>query len=132
MSSSNDHHLHEEIAELRARLEESEETLRAIRSGEVDALVVQGDGGPQLFVLQNTGAESNRFRSDILEKISEAIVALDEDHHIIYLNDAAEGQYGVERGHALGRPLAELYENRWLAPDDGERALKDLQDTGAS
>ena len=130
MSFPNDHHLLEEIAELRARLEESEETLRAIRCGEVDALVVQSDGGPQLFVLQNTDADANRFRSDILAKISEAIVALDEDRHIIYLNNAAERQYGVEPGHALGRPLAALYENRWLTPDDGERALKDLEESG--
>ena len=34
-----------ELGELRRRLEEAEETLRAIRSGEVDALVVEGAGG---------------------------------------------------------------------------------------
>ena len=41
-----------EHAELRARLEEAEETLRAIRSGEVDALVVETADGPQIFTLQ--------------------------------------------------------------------------------
>ena len=34
-----------EIADLRNRLEEAEDTLRAIREGEVDALVVHGHGG---------------------------------------------------------------------------------------
>src|SRR5436189_87713 len=38
----------EENASLRMRLDEAEETLRAIRHGEVDALVVSGPGGEQL------------------------------------------------------------------------------------
>jgi len=40
------------IAELEARLAEAEETLRAIRSGEVDALVVAGPDGDQIFALE--------------------------------------------------------------------------------
>ena len=38
-------HLREANAELRARLEEAEDTLRAIRSGEVEALVVETADG---------------------------------------------------------------------------------------
>jgi hypothetical protein len=34
------------------RLEEAEETLRAIRQGEVDALVVQGAQGEQVYTLK--------------------------------------------------------------------------------
>ncbi len=45
----------DENADLRARLDEAEDTLRAIRSGEVDALVVSGVGGDQIFTLK--GAE---------------------------------------------------------------------------
>ena len=41
----------EENQNLRARLEELEETLRAIRSGEVDALVVLGPEGEQVYTL---------------------------------------------------------------------------------
>ena len=37
----------DENPELRARLEEAEDTLRAIRGGEVDALVVEGAEGPE-------------------------------------------------------------------------------------
>ena len=46
-----------ENADLRARLEEAEEMLRAIRSGEVDALVVDSSDGPQVFTLQGLDAE---------------------------------------------------------------------------
>jgi len=43
------------LAELRSRLAEAEGTLRAIRAGEVDAVVVAGKRGHQVFTLE--GAE---------------------------------------------------------------------------
>ena len=43
------------LAKLRTRLAEAEETLRAIRTGEVDTVVVAGKEGPQVFTLK--GAE---------------------------------------------------------------------------
>src|SRR4026207_848447 len=45
----------DENADLRARLDEAEDTLRAIRAGEVDALVVSSVDGEQIFTLK--GAE---------------------------------------------------------------------------
>jgi hypothetical protein len=44
-----------ELEELRQRLQEAEETLDAIRNGEVDALVVSGPSGEKVFTLE--GAE---------------------------------------------------------------------------
>ncbi len=44
-----------EIERLRARLDEAEQTVNAIRRGEVDALVVAGPQGDQIFTL--TGAD---------------------------------------------------------------------------
>ena len=41
-----------EVADLRQRLADAEETLRAIYQGEVDALVVRGPHGPQIFTLR--------------------------------------------------------------------------------
>lgn len=49
--SSTDQTLRAENAELRARLEDAEEMLRAIRPGEVEAPEVEGTAGPQLFTL---------------------------------------------------------------------------------
>jgi hypothetical protein len=44
-----------EIAELRERLVESESVLKAIRRGEIDAIVVSGAGEERVFTLE--GAE---------------------------------------------------------------------------
>lgn len=115
-----------ENIELRARLEEAEETLRAIRTGEVDALVVNGAGGPQVFILQTSDAESNRFRSDILAKVSDAVIAVDDEQHVIYINSAAGRQYGVAVSEALGRSVSELYENLWNSPGDEAEAAEIL------
>ncbi len=43
----------QENAELRARLEEAEETLRAIRAGEVDALIITDQQGSKIFTLKS-------------------------------------------------------------------------------
>lgn len=70
------------VEELSARLEEAEETLRAIRSGEVDALVVTVPGGEQVFTLQ--GAE-HPYRL-LVEAISEGAVTISPDGTILYCN----------------------------------------------
>lgn len=133
MSSSitpNEQKLIVENSELHARLDEMQETLRAIRSGEVDALVVQSPEGPQLFTLHSADAESNRVRGDILANVSDAVVAVDNEQRVIYLNSAAERQYGVTASDALGRQLMEIYEYRWVQPDDEAQAMAALRDTG--
>jgi hypothetical protein len=43
----------EQIATLRHQLADAEETLRAIRQGEIDALVVEGPGGSQVYTLHS-------------------------------------------------------------------------------
>jgi PAS domain S-box-containing protein len=127
---TNDPSLLAENEDLRVRLQEAEETLRAIRSGEVDALIVEGSSGPQVFILQSSDAESNRFRSDILGKVSDAVIATDEANRLIYINSAAERQYGVTASETLGRHLSDLYESRWVQPEDQDAAASALLETG--
>jgi PAS domain S-box-containing protein len=71
-----------DIEELRARLEEAEETLRAIRSGAVDALVVQSPEGQQVFTLK--GAE-HTYRM-LVETMSEGALTMDQNGMILYSN----------------------------------------------
>jgi PAS domain S-box-containing protein len=71
-----------ELAELRRRLADAEDTLRAIRSGEVDAVVVTGQKGPQVFTLQ--GAE-HAYRV-LIESMNEGALTLTSDAMILYAN----------------------------------------------
>jgi PAS domain S-box-containing protein len=89
-----------EIADLRNRLGEAEDTLRAIREGEVDALVVHGQGGEQVYTLK--GADYS-YRI-LIEAINEGagILALDGD--ILYANQ--------KLSEVLGTPLERLVGTR--------------------
>ena len=117
-------------AELRGRLADAEETLRAIQSGEADALVVQSSAGPKVYVLQGLDAEMNRFHSEILAQVSDAVIAVDHEQRVTYFNAAAERQYGVTASEALGQCLSELYEFRWLRPEDAIASSEALCGTG--
>ncbi|MEI6501037.1 MAG: PAS domain S-box protein, partial [Armatimonadota bacterium] len=82
-----------EVEDLRARLAEAEEVLRAIRNGEVDAVVVTGEGGDQVYTLQGTG---DVFRQ-LIETMSEGAATLSADGTILYCNACL--------AQILGRPL---------------------------
>ncbi len=71
-----------ELVELRLRLAEAEETLRAIRTGEVDAVVITREHGPQFFTLE--GAE--RAYRVLIESMNEGALTLTADKTILYAN----------------------------------------------
>lgn len=71
-----------ELVELRLRLAEAEEALRAIRNGEVDAVVVAGKEGDQVFTLQ--GAE-HAYRV-LIESMNEGALILTSERMILYAN----------------------------------------------
>jgi len=127
---STDQSLRAENAELRARLEEAEEKLRAIRAGEVEALVVEGDAGPRLFTLQGLDAGQNRFRGEMLAQVSNAVLAVDLEERITFLNAAAERQYRVREGDVLGRKLGQIYTRHWPSPEREAAAWAALREHG--
>ena len=116
-ATSSEEQLRAENAELRARLEEAEDTLRAIRSGEVEALVVETADGPQIFMLQGLDAESSHIRGEILAQVSDSVIAVDADWRVTYLNAAAERQYRVTADAVLGHKLSKIFTRHWPSPD---------------
>ena len=82
MKTRNRKELLREIDELRTRLEETEETLRAIRAGEVDALIVDGKKGEQVYTLQ--GADHS-YRI-LMETMNEGAATLTGNGTILYGN----------------------------------------------
>lgn len=71
-----------EIEDLKAHLEEAQEALRAIRQNEVDALVVEGPRGPQIFTLQGAEQPYRIF----VESMNEGAVTISPDGRILYSN----------------------------------------------
>jgi PAS domain S-box-containing protein len=88
---------------LRERLYEAEQTLRAIRAGEVDAIVVGGPDGDRIFTL--TGADHD-YRV-LMDEMGEGIATLAEGGLISYCNQRFAAMMGVpfERivGHSIER-----------------------------
>ncbi|MFC3069353.1 HWE histidine kinase domain-containing protein [Phenylobacterium soli] len=101
-----------EVAELRRRLDEAEETLRAIREGEVDALVVRGGEAEQVFHLVG-GSESYRA---FMESMDLGAAALDEDRRLLYANAALAALLGESaEGLAQGGLQDALGPRAWAA-----------------
>ncbi|CAM3630180.1 ATP-binding protein [Mucilaginibacter galii] len=67
---------------MRIQLEEATDTIEAIRSGEIDALVVKANDGLQLFTLKSADHTYRIF----IEQMSEGAVTLNEDGYILYCN----------------------------------------------
>ena len=97
-----------ENEDLRARLEEAEETLRAIRSGEVDSLIVMSEMGEQIFTL--TGADQS-FRM-LVENMNEGALTVNADGMIIYANRRFAEMLKMPLEKVIG---ASIY--LWIAPD---------------
>ena len=60
----------EDLEELTLQLKEANETIHAIRTGQIDALVVETEGGPQLYTLKSACHDRPRMPSvDNLEQL---------------------------------------------------------------
>ena len=90
-----------QITDLRARIVELEETLRAIRMGEVDAVLVSGPHGDQVFTLQ--GAE-HPYRL-MVETIDEGAATLAEDGTVLYANRSFAEIFDIPLEKFIGAPL---------------------------
>jgi two-component system phosphate regulon sensor histidine kinase PhoR len=71
-----------EVNELRLQLEEANDAIHAIRTGQVDALIVQGEQGSQLYTLKTADQTYRMF----IEKMNEGAVTLNREGVILYCN----------------------------------------------
>ncbi len=70
------------------------------------------------------------FQANALDLVSDAVIAINNQNNIIYVNQAAIAQYGVERELATGQPLVTLFQCRWINPADEQSAERSLASTG--
>src|SRR5947199_5287022 len=110
----------ERIADLETRLAEAEETLQAIRTGEVDALVVSGPDGDQIFTLE--GAD-HAYRL-LVEEMQEGTITLNQEGLILYSNRQFASMMKTPAQTMVGSHIS-----RFLAPDRTASFLALLPDS---
>ena len=97
-----------ELEELRMQLDEANETIEAIRTGQVDALVVQNGNSHQLYTLK--GADQT-YRV-IIEKMTEGAVTLNREGLILYCNSQFANMVDVPLSKVIG-----LHFHEFIAPE---------------
>lgn len=108
-----------EIERLQDRLDEAEQTLDAIRNGEVDALVVAGPAGEQVYSL--TSAE-HTYRV-VVETMHEAALTVGTDGTILFCNKRFCKLMKTPMEETVGRKLTVF-----VAPAQREPLAKLLAD----
>ncbi len=93
-----------EIEDLRARLAEAEETLNAIRRGDVDAIAVEGPHGSQIFTLESP---EQPYRI-LAERMSEGAATVSADGAITFCNERLGEMIGLPAAKILGSPVLGL------------------------
>ncbi len=96
--------LQNKIKELSTRLREAEESLSAIRDGEVDAIVVSGNRGQQVFSL----AGSDSVYRLIVESMQEAALTASRDGRILFCNAQFGAMLGAPMETLIGRKLEDF------------------------
>ena len=94
----------EEIERLKVRLGAAEEALGAIRDGQVDAIVVPGPRGNQIFTLAGSDAAYRVF----VERMKEGAVTVSADATILYCNHAFSEIIGHPLDQIIGRSVYEF------------------------
>jgi len=98
-----------ENEELRSRLAIAEETLDAIRNGRVDAIVVSGAGGDQIYSISSA---ETPYRL-IIEEMNEGAVTLTSDGIILYCNQ----RFAKLVNHPIETLTGSLFKN-FISVDD--------------
>src|SRR5215203_689113 len=123
--------LEKELEDLRYQLEEANETIEAIRTGQIDALVVQGDNGHELYTLKSADHTYRVF----IEKMTEGAVTLNKDGLILYCNSQFATMVNMPLSQVIGLEFSafvapehslqyrELFQKCWKEDCKGEVLL---------
>ncbi|MHB8085982.1 MAG: sensor histidine kinase [Dehalococcoidia bacterium] len=71
-----------------------------------------------------------RFNAEVLDKISDAVVVIDNKGIVNYWNTGAERLYGFSEDEAYGKPLLDLYQYLWVKPEDEQASVQALETQG--
>jgi two-component system CheB/CheR fusion protein len=134
--NGNQTQLVKELEELRSQLQEANETIHAIRTGQIDALVVTTETGPQLYTLKSADHTYRVF----IEKMREGAVTLNQDEIILYSNSQFASMVDLPLSEVIGIPFStfmperckgdfkKLMKSAWSSDSRGEILLKNNKD----
>jgi len=120
--------LEQQIKDLRQQLEEANDTIEAIRTGQIDALVVKNNKGHQLYTLKTADQTYRVF----IEKMREGAVTLNPQGVILYSNSRFASMLSLSLAKIIGTYLKDyiessssekfetLFEEGWKAECKGE------------
>jgi PAS domain S-box-containing protein len=98
------HELRAQIEELRLRLEEAEETITAIRSGAVDAFVVEGSSGHRVYTLEG----ADRPYRLLVEQMQQGAALLQVDGIMVYCNLQLAELLQIPHERLIGESLGDF------------------------
>ena len=110
----------EDLEELTLQLKEANETIHAIRTGQIDALVVETEGGPQLYTLKSADHTYRVF----IEKMQEGAVTLNSKGIILYCNSQFAGMIDMPLAKVIGLPIVSFI------PDQYKSKFKNITEQG--
>ncbi len=111
----------QENEELFWQLEEATDTINAIRTGQVDALIVKGPGEePQLYTLKTADQNYRVF----IEKMNEGAVTLNEQGLIVYCNSMFASLVSLPLSKIIGLSFESL------VPPDGLETYLNIFERG--
>ena len=111
--------LQDELEEARYQLEEANELIEAIRSGDVDALLIKSNEGHQLYTLENADITYRIF----IEQMNEGAALLNADRSIQYCNSRFAEWVGMPLEKVIGKDFTQL-----VATDDITHCIELLND----
>ena len=126
-------HLEQEIEELRQRLEEANDTIEAIRTGQVDAIILKNNDKHELYTLKSADQTYRVF----IEKMIEGAVTLNEKGIILYSNTRFAAMMKLPLSNIIGSYFENFVPNEfreifdkliakgWNAESKGEIYLVD-------
>ena len=122
------------------RVDEAEETVRAICDGSVDAFVVQDGEGHRVYTLEGADLPYNV----LVERMQQGAAILDAHGNIIYCNLSLAQLVGVDHDSLIGIPLQRLlnsddqvlFQKLWretlVGPRDAEMSVRRADGTQVS
>jgi len=105
-----------ELQELRLQLQEANETIEAIRTGQVDALVVKSGDEHRLYTLKSADQTYRVF----IEKMKEGAVTLNKTGLILYSNSQFASMVNLPLAKVIGLPFTDFI------PEQSKEIFNDL------